>query len=107
MPLALPITLPQEVLDQFSERWKVRELALFGSVLRADFRADSDVDVLVSFDEDAPWSSWDLIAMQDELEAVFGRRVDLVEREALRNPIRRQRILETQEVIHAREPRSK
>lgn len=58
------------------------------------------MDVLVSFDEDAPWSLWDLIAMHDELADLFGRPVDLVEREGLRNPFRRRRILETRQVIY-------
>ena len=58
------------------------------------------MDVLVSFDEDAPWSLWDLIAMQDELAELFGRRVDLVEKEGLRNPFRRQQILGTRQVIY-------
>ena len=62
----LAIDLPQPALNEFCVRWRVRELALFGSVLRDDFRPGSDIDVLISFDEDAPWSLWDLPAMQDE-----------------------------------------
>jgi len=85
----------------FCRHWKVRELSLFGSVLREDFGTDSDVDVLVSFDEDAPWSLWDLTTMQDELSALFHRPVDLVEREGLRNPFRRERILSTRKVVYA------
>ncbi len=63
---------PEELAD-FSRRWKVTELALFGSVLRADFRADSDVDVLVTFEPDAQWSLFDLTTMQQELADTFGR----------------------------------
>ena len=95
------ITVPQSAIRAFCQTWHIREFAFFGSVLRADFRPESDIDVLVSFEPDSPWSLWDLIAMQDELAAIFGRPVDLVEREALRNPIRRQRILSTREVVHA------
>ncbi len=95
------ITAPHDVLEALCRRWRVRELALFGSALRDDFGPESDVDVLVSFDADAPWSLWDLITMRDELATVFGRAVDLVEREGLRNPFRRQRILETSRVIYA------
>lgn len=88
-------------LSAFCRRWKVRELAYFGSVLRDDFGPRSDVDVLVSFDDEAPWSLWDLTTMQDELTSLFGRHVDLVEREGLRNPFRRDRILKTRRVVYA------
>jgi predicted nucleotidyltransferase len=92
--------IPDLDLEDFSRRWKIRELSLFGSVLREDFGPDSDIDVLVSFDTDAPWSLWDLTTMQDELTALVGRQVDLVEQEGLRNPFRRERILSTRKVIY-------
>ncbi len=95
------IPIPEDAIADFCRRWKVVEFSLFGSVLRDDFRPDSDVDVLVSFADDAPWSLADLVEMQDELRALFDRDVDLVEREALRNPFRRHAILTTREVIHA------
>jgi predicted nucleotidyltransferase len=57
--------------------------------------------ILISFEESAPWSSFDLVTMQDELEAIFKRPVDLVEREGIRNPFRRRTILETREILHA------
>lgn len=100
MAITTNITIPPGALEAFCRKWRVRELSLFGSVLRDDFGPDSDVDVLISFDEDAPWSLWDLIAMQDELAELFGRPVDLVEREGLRNPFRRRRILETRQVLY-------
>jgi predicted nucleotidyltransferase len=93
-------TPSEEEIRSFCRRWQVREMSLFGSVLREDFGPASDVDVLVSFEEDAPWSLWDLTTMQDELATLFGRRVDLVEREGLRNPYRRNRILSTRKVIY-------
>ena len=93
--------IPGDKIISFCLQWKVRELSLFGSVLRDDFRSDSDVDVLVSFFEDARWSLFDLVDMADELRSVFGRSVDLVEKEALRNPFRRQSILSTRKVIYA------
>lgn len=93
--------IPDQELATFCRRWQVRELSLFGSVLRDDFSPGSDVDVLISFDADAPWSLWDLTTMQDELSSLFGRPVDLVEREGLRNPFRRERILSTRKVVYA------
>ena len=85
----------------FASRWMITELSLFGSVLRDDFAAESDVDVLVSFNPAANWSLWDLTTMQDELTAIIGRKVDLVEKEGIQNPFRRQHILSTRKVIYA------
>jgi len=79
----------------------VQELSLFGSVLRDDFRPDSDVDVLISFAPDTDWDYWNWPEMLDELREIFGREVDLVVKESLRNPFRRHRILTEREVLHA------
>jgi predicted nucleotidyltransferase len=94
--------IPYDQVADFARRWKTTELALFGSVLRDDFDADSDVDVLVSFDPTATWSLWDLTRMEDELATIIGRQVDLVEKEGLRNPFRRQHILSGRKVIYVR-----
>jgi uncharacterized protein len=91
--MALKIDLNRDRLAAFCHRWRITELALFGSVLREDFRPESDVDVLVSFEPDAPWSLWDLSTMRHELEEIFGREVDLVEKKALRNSFPRHAIL--------------
>lgn len=95
------LTIPREQIIGFCHRWKVKEFSLFGSALREDFRPTSDVDVLVSFEEAAGWSLFDLVDMQDELAALFGREVHLVEAEGLRNPYRRAEILRTREVVYA------
>ncbi len=98
------IPLPQDQLSRFCRQWKITEFALFGSVLRDDFRPDSDVDVLVTFLPDADWSLFDHVEMCDELSAMLGRKVDLLTRNAVeqsRNQIRRRAILESAEVIHA------
>ncbi|HEV2296021.1 MAG TPA: nucleotidyltransferase family protein [Tepidisphaeraceae bacterium] len=95
------IVIPPEHLQAFCRKWKIREFALFGSVLRDDFGPESDVDVLVSFQPDAGWSLWDLIDMQDDLQRLFGREVDLIEKEGLRNPFRRHEILTTRRVLYA------
>lgn len=88
-------------LVDFCIRRKVRELSLFGSVLRDDFQPESDVDILVSFRPDAEWSLLDLVVMKDELRAIVGREIDLVEQEALRNPYRRHAILESKRILYA------
>jgi predicted nucleotidyltransferase len=95
------IPIDQNRLAEFCRRWRVTEFALFGSILRADFRPDSDVDVLLTFNPDAPWTLWDLSRMRMDLEEMFGRRVDLVEKKALKNPFRRHSILADQRVIYA------
>ncbi len=95
------IDLPGEKIAEFCRRWKVTEFGLFGSVLRDDFRPDSDVDVLVTFATDAGWSLFDLAEMQEELKAILGHEVELVEREGLRNPFRRHEILRNLQVVYA------
>ncbi|MEA2559069.1 MAG: uncharacterized protein QOH06_573 [Acidobacteriota bacterium] len=94
--LALPIEVPEAEIESFCRRWKIAELSLFGSVLRNELRPDSDVDVLVSFGRDARWSLFDVVRMEEELEEILGRKVDLVERVAVErseNYIRRESIL--------------
>jgi predicted nucleotidyltransferase len=95
------IDIPADAIPAFCRKWKVREFSLFGSVLRDDFGPDSDVDVLVSFDPESAWDLFDLVDMRDELMSLFGRPVDLVEKEGLRNPFRQRTILRTREVIYA------
>ena len=101
---SLKLDLPRNELVSFCERWKVSELALFGSVLREDFRADSDIDALATPAPDARWTLFDLMHMQEELGQLFGRKVDLVSRRGLetsRNYIRRAAILDTARVVYA------
>jgi len=88
----------------FCRKWKVTELAVFGSVVRGDFRPDSDVDFLVSFAPEADWGLLDHLAMEEELSAIVGRKVDLVTRRAVErstNRIRREAILGSAEVVYA------
>jgi uncharacterized protein len=73
---ALKITLPEKQIQSFCRRHHIRKLALFGSVLRDDFRPESDVDVLVEF-EPGYTPGLSFFAMQDELSALLGRKVDL------------------------------
>jgi hypothetical protein len=88
-------------IQDFCTRWRIKELAVFGSVLREDFSPDSDIDVLITWDEDAQWSLFDWVDMKDELQTIFGREVDAVLKSGLRNPFRRREILATCEVIYA------
>jgi predicted nucleotidyltransferase len=97
----LPLTIDRDRLTAFCRQYHVRELALFGSVLRDDFGPDSDVDVLVELDPAHGLDLYDWIDMIEELQTIFGRSVDLVSKHAIRNPYRRRAILNSYEVIHA------
>ncbi len=98
------IAIPADGIAAFCERWQVTELALFGSVLRDDFHPESDIDVLVAFREEARHTLFDMVHMEEELTALFGREVDLTERagiERSRNHLRRRAILQSVETIYA------
>ena len=82
----------------------MKELAVFGSILRNDFGPASDVDFLVTWASDARRGIVDRLAAREELSQLVGRRVDLVDRQTIersRNWIRRQDIISSAEVIHA------
>jgi uncharacterized protein len=97
------LEISRDKIADFCCRWKIIEFAFFGSVLRDDFRAESDIDVLVTFAPDASWRFYDLVSMKEELEAMFGRPIDLVEKrliEGSENYIRRRHILNHMETIY-------
>jgi predicted nucleotidyltransferase len=95
----LPITIPQPQIAAFCQRHHIRRLALFGSVLRPDFRPESDVDVLVEFQPDHIPGLIGLLTMQDELACILERDVDLLTPKFLHHHIR-QRILEEARIIY-------
>ena len=97
------IDIPLEKIKAFCTRWKVIEFALFGSVLRDDFRPDSDIDVMIRFDINAHPTFTTLEEMEIELETIFNRKVDLITREGIensRNYLRRQEILTSAQIIY-------
>lgn len=96
------LEIAESSLRTFCQKWQITEFAVFGSVLRDDFGPESDVDVLVTFEETARWRLADLAAMRQELAAIVGRHVDLVERAAVtENPnwLTRHEILESARVL--------
>lgn len=95
------IVVSKEKIAEFCERWKIVEFSLFGSVLRDDFNTQSDIDVLVVFAEKADIGLFDIAQMQIELEDLYGRPVDVIEKASLRNPYRRKEILKTAQVVYA------
>ena len=97
----IQINIPKKEITAFCQRWNVVEFALFGSVLHDDFSPESDVDVLVTFAEDNKISLFDIAQMQIELQGIFNRPVDILEKTALHNPIRKRQILSTTQVVYA------
>jgi len=95
------LNIAADRIEAFCRKWRLSELAVFGSALRSDFRPDSDVDVLVSFTPGAAMTLESYIDMRDELKGIFGREVDLVEKPLVRNPFRRHEILTTRRVLYA------
>ena len=79
----LRIPLPMEDIARFCRRWSIARLEVFGSVLRDDFRPDSDLDLVATYAPQARWSLLDRVRMKLELEALLGRQVDLLNRRAL------------------------
>lgn len=90
--------MPQ--IKEICRRYHVRELMLFGSALREDFRSDSDYDLLVEFEPDAPIGLIGLGEMEGELEDLFGRKIDLVPKRGLK-PFIRDSVLNDAEPIYA------
>lgn len=94
------LEIPKHKLIEFCRRHHIRKLALFGSVLREDFRPDSDVDVLVEFEPDHV-PGFRFIELQEELSSIFGgRRIDLVTKKFLNRRIR-ESVLRDAEVQYA------
>jgi len=99
------LVIPMNEIAKFCQRWKIRELALFGSALRDDFGPNSDLDILVDFDADAEWGLLEHIQMQQELRILLHRNVDLVSKRALegcQNWLRRHEILTTAKTLFSK-----
>src|SRR5258706_15880014 len=96
------INLDSEPIRDFCRKWKITELSVFGSIVRDDFRPDSDIDFLVSWEEGVGWDLFDHMDMQDQLAAIMGRKVDLVSKSAIeesQNRFRKREILTTAEPV--------
>ncbi len=94
------LDIPHDELAALCRRYSVRELSLFGSVLRDDFRADSDIDVLVEFEPDAPIGLFDYPGLQEELAELLGRKVDLVSKRGLKQLVR-DRVIASSRILYA------
>lgn len=93
----------EQDIKSFCHKWGVGEFSLFGSALRPDFNASSDVDVLIALLPGVTMTLESYLDMRDELCAMFGgREIDLVEKHLVTNPFRRQSILKEREILYAK-----
>jgi len=96
--------IPQNILETFCKKWKIKTFYFFGSVLRSDFNEkESDVDIMVEFLDDAGWTLLDHVEMRDELISITGRPVDLLTKRSIersQNKIRKEEILRTAKAIY-------
>lgn len=100
----LQIIIPQNILETFCKKWKIKTFYFFGSVLRSDFnQQNSDLDVMVEFENDAEWSLLDHVEMRDELVTITNRPVDLLTKRSIersQNNLRKEEILRTAKAIY-------
>lgn len=98
------INIREDILAEICKRYKISEIALFGSALRDDFTESSDIDLLVEFKPDSGITLFNIVDLKDEFEKLFGREVDIVPKNAVkrsRNYLRKKAILENYKVIYA------
>ena len=95
------IYLTYEDIVSICNKYCLSELSIFGSSIRDDFSEDSDVDILIAYEDIWQNDPFDFIDIKEEFEGLIGRNVDIVDRDALRNPIRKASILSTREIIYA------
>lgn len=93
----------KEEIARFCRAWKIRKLRAFGSITTDRFRPDSDIDLVVDFEPGTRHTLIQLAQMEEELERIFGRKIDLLTRQAVensRNYIRKKSILSSMECIY-------
>ena len=93
-----------EIIADFCQKWKISKLSAFGSIVREELQPESDIDLLVTFSDNADWTMFDHFNMEEELSHILGREVDLVNIKALeenQNPIYKQEILNSARQIYA------
>ncbi|AEF84136.1 nucleotidyltransferase family protein [Treponema primitia ZAS-2] len=95
------ISLDYNDIAAICKKYFIIELSIFGSSLRDDFNSDSDIDILVSFNTNSGINLFDIMDLEKEFSQLLKREVDIVEKESLKNPIRKNRILSSREIIYA------
>lgn len=98
------LNISQEKLSLLCKKYLIKELSLFGSALRIDFDEDSDIDLLVTFEDKTKYSLFDIVRVKEDFEKLFDRPVDIVNHKAIeksKNSYRKKAILDTAKVIYA------
>ena len=95
------VSLDYNEVINICKKYFIKELSLFGSSIRDDFTQNSDIDILVSFEQNLTITLFDIIELEDELSKIFNKEVAILEKESLKNPIRKNKILSTREIIYA------
>jgi hypothetical protein len=95
------LDVSRETLAHFCQKWQIIEFALFGSAARGELRPDSDIDVMVQFAPEARHGLYELVDIEAELQAMFGREVDVLTTKEIRNPFRRRSIMRDMTVLYA------
>ncbi len=95
------IDIDETKLRNLAREFAIKELYLFGSVLRPDFNEQSDIDIMVSFRDNVHYSYFDFFEIRERFKNIFQRDVDLIEKESLKNPYRKKAILSTARKIYA------
>ena len=93
--------IQDDIIINLSKKYHIKELSFFGSILREDFNEGSDIDILVEFIDKHDYSLFDIFKMKEDFKNALGKDVDLVEKDSLRNPYRRENILKNSRVIYA------
>jgi predicted nucleotidyltransferase len=100
---AVQISISQKQISDYCRRWKIIRLEIFGSATREDFNPNSDIDLLVEYDPDFHRTLADMDLMQDEIEDILQRNVDLIPKRSIQqspNPYKRKNILDNSIVIY-------
>lgn len=99
-----PIEIPQKEIEDFCKKYEIKEISLFGSALSKELREDSDIDLLITFQDNSHHTVFDLVRMKQELQQFFKCKIDLVSKrgiESSRNYIRKNAILNSAEILYA------
>lgn len=94
------LSIDETTIKEIASRYRIKELSVFGSCIRDDFHASSDVDIVIEFFNSKEISLFDLMDIQEYLEAKLSRKVDIVEPKGIRNPIRKKIIMESKEILY-------
>ena len=95
------LNLNPDDVERICKKYRIKELSVFGSALRDDFREESDVDLLILFINNFGHTLLDIVDIKDEFKLLLGKEIDLAFKDRLKYPVRRENILSTSEILYA------